>query len=39
MGYLSVFQLFALSGYKISRGGVGGFYRWFVIGDVFGVEL
>lgn len=39
MGYLSAFQLFALSGYKIARGDVGGFYRWFVIGGVFGVEL
>lgn len=39
MGYLSAFQLFTLSGYKIARGGVGGFYWWFVIGGVFGVEL
>lgn len=39
MGYLSAFQLFALSRYKIARGGVGEFYRWFVIGGVFGAEL
>ena len=39
MGYLSAFQLFALSYYKISRDGVGGFNWRFVVGGVFGVEL
>lgn len=31
--------LFALSGYKIARGGVGGFDGWFVVGDVFRVKF
>lgn len=39
MGYLSAFQLFALSGYKVACGDVGGFDGWFVVGGVFGVEL